>query len=153
MNKTVQLKKLGMGDIFKLTNEGKSLGDVIRDKKIGDEIHVCNVLGIARGAGKAVHAQYGESIYLTGMFKMKVDEITFVAPKIFLPNYLVDLIAPEIEQGIEVEFAYKIRAVRNDSQIGYEYFGDSLIEVGDPLEALESRVSETLKLENKTKKK
>lgn len=150
----VSLKKISIGAIYKTVNK-HTVKKAMESLDNGDEIIIGEVLGQVHGHGVKT-TDYGDSTFLKGMFKF-IDQNgdEYHAPVCYLPEYLADMIASSMDDGDSPMFAYRIRAVKNEAlAIGYEYFGDSLIEMSDPFEALTQQIeAANMKIEKKSSKK
>lgn len=151
-----QLKRLSMGDIAKREYGGVSLKQKFAAENPPETIGLGTVMGIARSFG-GVETAFGPSTFLTGIFKfVSFTGNEYSAPKLFLPNYLTDLVVAELspEDVSEVQFAYEIRADYSPaSAVGYEFFGDSMLESSDPFENLMAQIDTTSKTKQIEKKK
>lgn len=116
-----------------------------------EEIYLVRVWGIASGL-KSGSSDFGEWTALTGDFKgcpLKTGEISR-SGVLFVPDVLLDLIQPRVEQGQVVEFAFElgIRA-ESDSATGYVYVCRPLVDTptSDVMAALDAKINAQLQLQ------
>ena len=110
----------------------------------GSTKELYNVVGIA-GSVEVGESNYGAWQCLSGRFRalnLETGE-EVEAGKAFLPSLAHDLVASQIVDGAQVEFALAIGARRSESSpVGYEYTAEPLLELSesDPMNQLAKRV-------------
>lgn len=105
------------------------------------------VFGIATGT-KTGESTYGPWVALTGQFRavnLETGEL-FQSGVCFLPRMGTDLVTPLLKtDGVNgLEFALNIGVVPSDTNTGYEYYVEPVLQAGesDPLEALQKKVTQ-----------
>lgn len=130
------------------------------DKKTLTKEGVVLFRAIGRATGlKSGQSQYGDWTALTGDFAaVKPDGEVIRASQIFLPDVVLNMIAPRVEQGDAVEFALDIVVVADEgSNTGYTYAARPVIApdaATDPVTRLMEKISTQEALPNpQTEKK
>ena len=123
----------------------KTLIGPIQKPDEGKTVKLCRFIGIAKSL-KTVSTAFGESTGLLGDFvgvNLETGEQSRSAV-LYAPQILIDMIAPQIEQGNAVEFAFDICVTGDKSvAVGYRYSLDTVLapSENDPMEKLLSAVN------------
>lgn len=117
------------------------------------------IVGVATGS-RTGEGTYGQWVGLEGTFQALryEDGAVFRAGQCFLPQVALNLVLPVLKVNNAVEFAFNVGIQFADSQIGYEYTVEPLIEAeeNDPINNLLKKIPDANKiarLEHKKDKK
>jgi len=128
-----------------VTGQSSDGKDVIEFEKK----NLMRVGGICTGT-KSGETTYGTYTVLRGQFEavdLETGE-TYRSSKCFLPDDVIDLISTQFysENVKAIEFGFIIGVRPNDSQIGYEYTAESILETSknDPLSLLMNKIDQKM---------
>lgn len=120
---------------------------------------IYRIVGIANGI-RSDEGAYGPWIALEGTFQAMrfEDGQIFRSGQCFLPQIALNLVLPVLKSNSAVEFAFNVGIQFSDSQIGYEYTVEPLIdtEENDPINVLIKKIpneNKVAQLEHKKDKK
>lgn len=141
------VKKITMAGIL------GNIKQIVKPMKEGETKDLMLIIGIANGT-KEGESDFGHYIGLRGQFKVTnlISNKKYVSSVAFLPPVANDLILGQLRPDQEVEFAFIISVTESiDIQIGYFYSCKPLVEPSEnnPLNLLEKKVEESLKLSHK----
>lgn len=101
------------------------------------------IMGVAMGA-KSGESQFGPWTALTGNFAaVKADGEIIRASELFLPDVILNMLLPAVEQGNNPEFVFDVGARPDENvTIGYSYFARPVIQdMEDPIARLTAKVA------------